>query len=133
MPGSVRPGPLVATGAGPALVVADAVPVGEPDVASDVLGALDEPVGGLAAEGRGAGVRPSAQTAPTTKTAARTRPRTRCTTTERGTQHTPIPDGYVPFVGLCAIVRPRVDWLFMRSCRILGMRTTATLFMKYFT
>jgi len=114
-------------------MVAGPAPVGEPDVVSEVLGALDEPVGGLAAERPGAGVRPSAQTAPTQKIAARTRPRTRCTTTDRGTQLTPVTDVYVPFVGLCAITRPRVDWLFMRSCRILGMRTTATLFTKYFT
>src|SRR6476646_8443449 len=97
MPGSVRPGPLVATGAGPGLMVAGPAPVGEPDVVSEVLGALEDPVGGLAAEGPGVGVRPSAQTAPTQKTAARTRPRTRCTTTERGTQLTPRTRRLCPF------------------------------------
>jgi hypothetical protein len=89
MPGSVSPGPLLATGTAPALEVADPVPAGEPDVASDELGALEDPVGGLAAEGPGAGVRPNAQSAPTPRIAARTRPRTRCTTTERGTNSPP--------------------------------------------
>jgi hypothetical protein len=146
MPGSVSPGPVVATCAAPGPVVADPALVGvEPDVAFEPLGALEDPVaepvadpvadpaGELAAEGPGAGVRPYAHPAPTPKTTANTRPRTRCTTTVRGMQFTPISDGYVLYAGLSVNSRPHVDWLFMRSCRIVGMRTTATLFMTYFT
>ena len=92
IPGSVRPGPLVAIGAVPAPPVKDPAAVGvDPEVASEAPGVVEAALGGVAADAWGSAVRPNAHTAPTPKATASTRPIMRWTSTERGMQSPPFP------------------------------------------